>query len=111
MAFGVHLGWLSKPRWARTSWKATSIPQRARTQARICSGLAFWSVAKKAVGGNLPRLSRTSIQRMGSGSKPDLYQRAQPVATSMTRLRPLYQAASWVCQTVVGLFKRLLRDG
>jgi hypothetical protein len=79
----------------------TSSPQRMMNQVRIWMG----SVAKKAVGTNSPKGSRTKTQRIGSGSKPGVYHKAGPVTYAIDRGRPPYQVKDCLVQIVVGSVK------
>jgi hypothetical protein len=71
--------WVSRPRCARASGKVTSIDQRPRYQARLCSAETAGSVRKRATGSRGLGW-RTSIQRRGRGSSPSRCQSAVPVS-------------------------------
>jgi len=83
MARSDHWRWVSKPRWARTSSKVTSMFQRAMNHWSICSAETSGSEQKTAAGLMVCLGQRTSTQRIGMGVCPRRYQSETSLVSSI----------------------------
>ena len=107
IAASDHCRWVSRPRWARMSWKVTSICQRRTKMAMIRAGSMSVSVLKKAWGSLRPSGSRTRTHRMALGLVPVRYQGACPERiSSVLSFRPPYQPREGdFCPACGGVFE------